>query len=126
MTKLAVLLAQLDAFNPLGPMPPVSKSTSLAFKNLMFIGAVVLVLTLLLILWARRYARRSKRRRRHESQGESATAAPAHTGSRRHHRHRHRRRRRQQSSPERGKNPTVAETGGLPPVRPQARPNPPA
>ena len=125
MTKFVSLLAQLDAFNPLGPMPPVSKTTGLMFKDMVFIGASVLGLSLLLILWARRYVRHSKRRR-HEHRSESPPARQEESNTRHHRRHRHRHRRRHHSQAERGSNPTLSETGGLPPIRPQSSPNPPA
>jgi len=125
MTKFVSLLAQLDAFNPLGPMPPVSKTTGLMFKDMVFIGAAVLGLSLLLILWARRYVRHSKRHR-HEHRSESPPARQEESNTRHHRRHRHRHRRRHHSHEERGNNPTLAETGGLPPIRPQSSPNPPA
>jgi hypothetical protein len=125
MTPLAGFLAQLDAFNPLGPMPPVSKATGGLAKDLMLIGGAILVLSVLLILWARRYARRSKRHRR-EHHVEARPAVTENQGSRRHHRHRHRHHRRHHSVEQRGKNPTLAETGGLPPLRTQSSSNPPA
>jgi len=125
MTNFVSLLAQLDAFNPLGPMPPVSKTTGLVFRDMVLIGAAVLGLSLLLILWARRYVRRSKRHR-HEHRSESRPVGQEESSPRHHHRHRHHHRRRRHSREERGSNPTLAETGGLPPIRPQSSPNPPA
>jgi ABC-type nickel/cobalt efflux system permease component RcnA len=124
MMKLAVLLAQLDTLNPLGPMPPLSKTAGLAFKDLMLIGAALLVLTGLLVFWARRYVRRSKRHPRREHHPKPLGGAQNHSSPRRHRHHRHRRR--QSDAAERGKNPTLAETGGLPPLRPESNPNPPA
>ena len=124
MTRFVLLLAQLEGLNPLGPMPPVSKTTGLVFRDMALIGAAVLGLSLLLILWARRYARRSKRHR-HEHRSESRPVGDEESSTRHHHRHRHRRRRRRHSPAERGSNPTLAETGGLPPIRPQSSPNPP-
>ena len=124
MTRFVFLLAQLDAFNPLGPMPPVSKTTGLVLKDVLFIGTAVLGVSVLLFFWARRYARRSRRQRR-ERHSETRPL-PREEGSPRHHRrHRHRHRRRRHSHEERASNPTLAETGGLPPVRPQSTPNPP-
>lgn len=125
MTRFVLLLAQLDAFNPLGPMPPVSKTTGLVFRDVLLIGGALLGLSLLLLLWARRYVRHSKRHR-HEHRSESHVIGQAGTDTRHHRRHRHRHRRRRHSQVERGGNPTLAETGGLPPIRPQSNPNPPA
>jgi ABC-type nickel/cobalt efflux system permease component RcnA len=124
--KLAVLLAQLDTLNPLGPIPPLSKTAGLAFRDLMLIGGAILVLTGLLVFWARRYVQRSKRhhRRGHHTKPLVVTQNGSSSRSHRHHHHRHRRR--QPDPAERGKNPTLAETGGLPPLRPEAKPNPPA
>jgi ABC-type nickel/cobalt efflux system permease component RcnA len=106
-------------------MPPVSKTTGLMFKDMVLIGAAVLGLSLLLILWARGHVRRSKRHR-HEHRGETKPARQEQSITRHHHRHRHRHRRRHHSHEERGSKPTLAETGGLPPIRPQSSPNPPA
>jgi len=124
MTKFVSLLAQLDAFNPLGPMPPVSKTAGLMFKDIVLIGAAVLGLSLLLILWARRYVRRSKRHR-HGHHSESRSVQQEGSDTRYHRRHRHHHRRRRHSHEERASNPTLAETGGLPPIRPQSTPPPP-
>jgi hypothetical protein len=94
-------------------------------ERFIIFGSIGLV-TLLLLLWA--ILVRKKRRRRHShhhwhhhtssqtdapaaAQNEDAPVPPEKRRRRRHSRHRHRPR-----------NPTLAETGGLPPIRPETPP----
>ncbi len=121
MITVVSFLAQLDGLNPLGPMPPVTKTTGLVFRDIVLIGAAVLALSVVLLFWARRYVRHG-RRHRHEHRD---SALPDERPPTHHHRHRHRHHRRHHSQPAGGRNPTLAETGGLPPVRSQSSPNPP-
>ena len=100
---------------------PLNSSSA---EIILVIGAAVLV-SLLALLWAA-FFRKKRRHHRHSfSNHSSPTAATANTsnpgpesqrGSRR------RRRRRHQDLP---RNPTLAETGGLPPLRSQNPPEPP-
>ncbi len=96
-------------------------------ERVMIFGAIGLV-TVLVLLWAV-FLRKKRRRRSHhhhghhrssglpESPGASPTdGAPPVEEKRRHQRHSRRRRRR--------RNPTLAETGGLPPIRPEDAPEP--
>jgi hypothetical protein len=96
-------------------------------ERIMIFGAIGLV-TLLAALWA--VFLRRKRRRRHShhhahhhssspagvSEEPTAEGAPAPEETRRHHRRSRRQHRR--------RNPTLAETGGLPPIRPEGTPDP--
>ncbi len=94
------------------------------------IGAIGCV-TLLILFWAM-FFRKNGRRRRHHShhhrheQEPAPVAAPAVANNldappppERHHRRRHRRHR------HRSRNPTLAETGGLPPIRSEGQPEAP-
>ncbi len=122
MTTVVLFLAQLDGLNPLGPMPPVTKTTGLVFRDIVLIGAAVIALSVVLLFWARRYVQHS---RHHRHEHRSSTLPDERPPTHHHHRHRHRHRHRQHSQPAGTRNPTLAETGGLPPIRPQSSPNPP-
>lgn len=126
MTDFSPLLAQLDGLNPLNPTAPISKGTGMVFKDIIaIIGAGVLV-GLILLLFVRVYLRKSKRKRRHHENRPGPAPIPQdedgdderHDGHR-HHRRRHRLRDHRQ------RNPTLAETGGLPPAKPEQPSNPP-
>jgi type VI protein secretion system component VasK len=121
MNRPSVMLAQLDGLNPLNPTAPVGRTTGLLFKDVMVIVATGLILALLLILWARYYVRRRKRSRRsphHDRAADSAlTPSVPLAGEELHHRRRRRKRRRRRDH--RSRNPTLAETGGLPPGKPE-------
>ena len=131
MTSLPVLLGQLEGLNPLNPTQPLGKSGGLLLRDVLVIVATGLLLALVLVLWARWYVKR-RRHHRHESRSavaptievdEEAGHPPRHHHHH-HHRHRHRRRRRHEEF--RTRNPTLAETGGLPPARPDPPPTQPA
>jgi FtsZ-interacting cell division protein ZipA len=94
----------------------------LTFKELMILLGAVAIVTLMLVIWAA-YFRKPTRHRshhhhnHHESPEESdaeeymASASAEGEGGRR---YRRKRRRRREHRP---RNPTLAETGGLPPLR---------
>jgi hypothetical protein len=122
MNTIPILLADLDPQDPLACW----RLTNPAFRERLVIFGAIGLVTLLLLVWAAFV--RSRRRRRHShhhhhhhhaqrptevpgaSQNEDVPA-PSEKRRRRHSRHRHRPR-----------NPTLAETGGLPPIRSE---NPP-
>ena len=114
MPKLVELLAAVDLANPSSPAPGApSKPFGEALLEMWPILAAVFGLALLLLLWAR-FARKS----RHHGQGDADMAAEGgwvKSG----------RRVRRSSHPERPRNPTLAETGGLPPLRSETPPSPP-
>ncbi len=96
-------------------------------ERFMIFGAIGLV-TVLVLLWAV-FLRKKRRRRSHHHHGHHRSSglpefpwasqtdgAPPVEEKRRHQRHSRRRRRR--------RNPTLAETGGLPPIRPEDEPQP--
>jgi type VI protein secretion system component VasK len=86
-------------------------------ERLLIFGAMGAV-SLLVVLWAIFLRRKRKRRRKHHHSSSPASApelrqVPMATPEpEKHHRHRRSRRR------HRPRNPTLAETGGLPPIRP--------
>ena len=101
---------QLD---PLKPVPgPPSKPFNEALAEMWPILAAVFGLALLLLLWAR-FLRKSPRR---EHADGYVAAESGWTKSRRHIR--------RSEHPQRPRNPTLAETGGLPPLRSDPPPPP--
>jgi hypothetical protein len=127
MSRSVVLLAQLEGLNPLNPTAPVGRSAGLVFKDMLVIVGTGLVLALLLILWARHYEKK-RQRRHHHHHLEPAAATPVtapeaededeeeEDGAQLDGRHRRRRRHRRDHRP---RNPTLAQTGGLPPAKPE-------
>jgi hypothetical protein len=119
-----VLFAQLDGLNPLNSTAPSNRSAGLVFKDLMVIIATGLALGLLLLFWARHYVKRKKRHDRHRK-----TASPSPVGTAEHDHpeepHQHGRRRRKRRRDQRPRNPTLAETGGLPTTKTEPSSNPP-
>jgi FtsZ-interacting cell division protein ZipA len=102
-----------------GPASPAMRETFIV------IGAVLLV-AVGLLLWAsvayKRRRRRSSSHRQHHEQ-KSAGKASADSAETRQTSHSRRRRRRREHRP---RNPTLAETGGLPPVRTEGPPRTPS
>jgi len=131
MMKFGCLLAQLDGLNPMNPGQPVGRSTGLVLLNLMVILATGLAVGLVLFLCARYFMGKKRHRHHHhhhhESRAESTPAVPVNgdqqneAGGPDGHRHRRRRRRRDH----RPRNPTLGETGGLPPSKTEPSPNSP-
>jgi FtsZ-interacting cell division protein ZipA len=122
MNTIPVFLADVDSQDPLAWW----RLTNPAFRERLIIFGAIGLVTLLVLLWAAFI--RSKRRRRHShhhrhhhtqrpaevpaaSQNEDVPASPEKRRRRRHSHHGHRPR-----------NPTLAETGGLPPIRSESPP----
>ena len=113
MPSLVRLLAAIELSNPLQPAPAApSKPFGEALTEMWPILAAVCGLALLLLLWAR-FLRRSRR----HGAADADVAAEGGWGK-------SRRRVRRSGHPERPRNPTLAETGGLPPLRPESPPTP--
>jgi len=99
-------------FKPFVPMLGASPAARTLAELLVLIGAVLLV-ALAVMIWAVAFRKKRKRtrlyHRHHRSSAESAASANSEKrspGSRR-----------RREGRERPRNPTLAETGGLPPVR---------
>ena len=123
MTEYFALLAQLDGLNPLNPTAPVSRNTGLVVKDFLVIIATGLALGLLLLFWARYYVRKTRRRHHHERQPLAhSVSTGSDPGDEEPHHHSRRRRRRREHRP---RNPTLAETGGMPATRTEPSSNPP-
>ncbi|MHB8523722.1 MAG: hypothetical protein ACYDH9_23610 [Limisphaerales bacterium] len=119
-----------DLFNP-APVSLLGKGAGLVMQEVLWILAAGLGLLLILMAGAK-YFRRSRHHqhdhhhRHHGSDSADTRSAPAAADSEDPddsgpHRHRHRRRRRRRDH--RPRNPTLAETGGLPPERPDEPPS---
>jgi len=102
--------------------------TNPAFRELVYIVAAIAGITLVLLIWAAFIRRKSRRHHshhhhhhHHEPKPAEATGVtsneeePAQPGRRR--------RRRRSNHRHRPRNPTLAETGGLPPVRSEDTPD---
>jgi len=124
MTEHLVLFAQLEGLNPLNPTAPVTRTTGLVFKDLLVIIATGLALGMVLLVWARHYVKNRKRHhhnRKAVSQSLPAGSDPADEEVPHHHSRRRRKRRREH----RPRNPTLAETGGMPTTKTEPSSNPP-
>lgn len=118
MKTFAWLAAAADA--PL--RPGVVRSSGVATDLLLVLGAGVLLFAVLMlwVVYSRRHRPHRHRHRHHRSSnrtpsvetGNSESGADEDSEHSRHHRRRRRRRE------HRGRNPTLSETGGLPPPRP--------
>jgi len=118
-----ILLAQ-DAVDLNTLLATMRKSDPATTERILVFGAIGLV-TLLLVLWALFLRRRRRRREHHHSHHNSSTAAKvveAPAGQDAPARPYKRRRRRRSGRSHRPRNPTLAETGGLPPIRPEDPP----
>jgi len=126
MSSLSCLLAQVQMEDVVAPWRSVNPS---ALGGLIVLGAIGLV-TLLALAWAVFLRKRGRRRRsqhhahRHSSAPAESLKTPngeAPTASRQERRKWRRSRRRHRS-----RNPTLAQTGGLPPIRSEGPPEPQA
>jgi FtsZ-interacting cell division protein ZipA len=121
MNTIPILLADVDAQDPLAWW----RLTNPAFRERLIIFGAIGLVTLLLLLWAAFI--RSKRRRRHSHHhrhhhAQKPTEVPAATQNEDVPAPSEKRRRRHSRHRPRPRNPTLAETGGLPPIRQE---NPP-
>ncbi len=116
MTPSPYLLAALGDL-PSPPSGPAGGGPSFFLSDTVSILAAVLGLVILIVLWAVFVRKREDRRYntlKVPTQRDRERAD--NDGDNRHRRRRHRRRE------HRGRNPTLAETGGLPPVRSETPP----
>ena len=125
MSEYLVFFAQLEGLNPLNSAAPVTKSTGLVFQNVLVIIATGLGLGLLLLLWARHYAKSKKRHHHHHRNGVSHSLPAVSDQEDEEAPHHHGRRRRKRRRDHRPRNPTLAETGGLPTTKTEPSSEPP-
>lgn len=93
-----------------GPRP----ETGLVTRELLLVSGAVLLVVLILVVWAI-YLRKPKRGRTHSPVLMDRDKSQSSSESR--HSGRFRRRFRRRRRPHRSRNPTLADTGGLPPAR---------
>jgi FtsZ-interacting cell division protein ZipA len=119
-----------DSLIPTDVLPGSRQWLGLSFKELMIVLGALAIVTLIVFIWAA-YIRKPARHRshhhhhHHHSSGEESDAegylatdsAEGENGRR----YRRKRRRRREHRP---RNPTLAETGGLPPLRADQPPDP--
>jgi flagellar biosynthesis/type III secretory pathway M-ring protein FliF/YscJ len=127
-------LAQLQDLNPFKSSGPTQRNTELVFQSILPIIGAGLALGLILLLWVKIAMRRGRRRRHHHHHHEEPSANPIvpvlpddededeKAGGRSQRRRRRKRRRRREHRP---RNPTLAETGGLPSAKSGPTSNPP-
>jgi hypothetical protein len=117
MLTIPFILADVSDLNPIAAAPRGGSGGLLLTDTVIILGAV-LGLVILIVIWAVFIRKREDRRyntlkvpnSRNRDEG-------ADQG-------RHRRRRRHHRRDHRSRNPTLAETGGLPPIRPEQSPPP--
>jgi len=124
MTEYCVLFAQLEGLNPLNSTERVARSTGLLFKDVLVIIGTGLLLGLLLLLWARHYVKR-KKHQHHDRKVVSHSLPAVSDQDDEDEPHHHGRRRRKRRREHRPRNPTLAETGGLPTTKTEPSSNPP-
>lgn len=112
---LALLQLQTSVEAPVRPGASGLGRMPGMMHDILIIVGVGLVLTLLLMFWAKYIRRRSRHHSDPRVTYRVVEAGGDGGGGSRKRRHRHRRRRRDH----RTRNPTLAETGGLPPSRPE-------
>ncbi len=135
VTAIFYLLSSILYTNAAGffavskPFPDTTRTSAVLYQA-MLVVICISVVTMGLLLWAAFVRKRSRRSSGHSHHSSSSghshqsnrTAATGETGTG-HRRRRHRRRR--SRSPRYPQNPTLAQTGGLPPIRRDEPPPPP-
>jgi hypothetical protein len=130
MINIAPLIADIDLIPKPGETTQVTQSLSHSAKGaLIILGALALVAAAI-FLWAAvvRKPRKRKHSYRHWHTPKPAEGKSGADEEKSHHHHGgafHRRRRHRRHHRDRPLNPTLAETGGLPPVRKGGAPPPP-
>ena len=118
MLNSLILFAQGIAFSP-SKAAPSSKAYSWSLRDMILLISVSVIMASLLFLWA--YFGRRNRRHQYGSYSRAlykSEKGSSGSGSGRS-RHRHHRRRRPNHPDNMPRNPTLAEAGGLPPLRPE-------
>lgn len=121
LSRWLSLAAAVPSNNDPGIEPNVlSKGSGMALQDMTLLVGVVVVLGLLLFLWV--YLTRKNSRHRHAESGARVLYEAEHDTE---HSGRRRIKRKRRSHPDNlPRNPTLAEAGGLPPVRPDDPPEP--
>jgi hypothetical protein len=109
----------LEQLNP--ARGPVAKSLREHISDIFLVLAAILALTLVLLVWAK-YLRKSKSSRSRSRTVSTAPVAKTEDSETEGHSRRRRRRHKRRRQDFRDRNPTLAETGGLPPLRSEGQP----
>ncbi|MBI3852132.1 MAG: hypothetical protein HY298_17885 [Verrucomicrobia bacterium] len=125
MKPTSLILAQVDT-NVSDAQPANQLVATRRFDEVTIFVAVLVAITLLVFLFAyllhRKHRRRGLLRTPHPPSFAQIHSPDGASASPPRHRHRRRHRHRKEHRP---RNPTLAETGGLPPIRPEDQPPPP-
>lgn len=116
------LLVEDDGLPGFGPMTPAMKERLIILGALLFVTGIILMWVLVIRKQRRRNSSSSDRRRHRRRKSSGPTAAEGLKEIKQLVRERQRHRRREH----RPRNPTLAETGGLPPPRSDQESGPPA
>ena len=118
LTQLTLLAAQTtaDLQAQLPPPQPTSELFGLKVRDILLLVGVIAIIALVLYVFA--YITRRKRRRRISRSGPEMWGANRHAQSERREGRVRIRKKRRKHPDFRPRNPTLGETGGLPPVRP--------
>ena len=126
MIKSFWVLGLYQGFDLQTATKPLPGSASFVLRDAAVVVGVVLVLAVLLFVGARYYVKHRPSHRRSHPESSSHHRTPAARAGDGEGAHRHRRRRRRRRGDPRSRNPTLAEAGGLPPLRAESEPRPPA
>jgi len=118
LTQLTLLAAQTtaDLQGQLPPHQPPSELFGLRVRDILLLVGVIAIIALVLYVFA--YITRRKRRRRISRSGPEMWGANRHAQNERREGRVRIRKKRRKHPDFRPRNPTLGETGGLPPVRP--------
>ena len=116
---MLILASALDSIRAATTTAPVGRGTGGIVLDILKVLGALLIVSLVLFVWARYMRKPARRRAEHYKYPEpppaGATEEAAEEESEPHHHHRRRYRKRKHEH--RGRNPTLADIGGLPPVR---------
>ena len=119
----SVILGLGDLGGLSGLTPPSPVGSRLVMSDLMLVLADALGVAIVLFVWAKYLRKPKSRSGRGRSSNRSSAAAPPEETEGSSEQRRERRRRRRHRRDHRPRNPTLAETGGLPPVKTVPPPN---
>jgi hypothetical protein len=121
MFKLLLFLAQGGVTRPSGAIPP-NKVYNWSVRDMILVIGISVIMANLLFLWA--YFGRRNRRRQLGMYSRALYKTEKGGSDSGHHRHRHRHKRKHNHPANLPRNPSLAEAGGLPPLRNEEPPPP--
>ncbi len=114
LTHWLFLVAIQDPAEEISKMVTPAKTSGMGLQEILLVAGMVSIVGLLLFLWV--YLTHKGRRHRHADPGKKAIYEADSESDHRRRKHRKRRPNHPDNLP---RNPTLAEAGGLPPVRPE-------